>query len=161
VVNRWGKAGVRLTDEQAAHCARTAVATRNRREVARTADNAVAYRLWRAGEVKPYLITQALDARALWGPQVDIECGAKEPDVDLWEAGKLYPTWRQLLLLAQLCETNPRRLCEPRNVLTVEETSMRFHHFIPEQAPRVWSYDVPVVQATVGDAPFEIPETRR
>lgn len=54
---RWGKAGVRLTDQEAEHRNRAAVATRNRRASARAANNRVAYRLWRAGELKPYLIT--------------------------------------------------------------------------------------------------------
>jgi hypothetical protein len=38
----------------------------------------------------------------LEGPEVDIACGAKEPDVDRWEEGELYPTWEQLVLLAEL-----------------------------------------------------------
>jgi hypothetical protein len=156
-VNRWGKAGVRLTEEEAAHRGRTAVAERNRKAIARTADDRIAYRLWRAGQLQPNLITHALDARGLHGPQVDVECGAAEPDVDLWEAGKLYPTWRQLLLLAELTGNTPRFLCSSRDVLTVQQTSLRFHGWTADPAP-VRAFDPAAVAATVADAPHEMPE---
>lgn len=61
--------------------------------------------LWRAGRVVPAQITAALDAcdgGPLQGPQVDLDCGAQEPDVDNWEAGLLYPSWEQLQRLARL-----------------------------------------------------------
>lgn len=50
----------------------------------------------------PERITLALDLRGLDGPQVDIDCHAHEPEVDLWEAGLAVPTWDQLAALAQL-----------------------------------------------------------
>jgi hypothetical protein len=156
-MNRWGKAGVRLTEKEAEQRGRAAAASRNRHQRDRTADDRIAYRLWRAGELQPYLITIALDARGLDGPQVDIECGASEPDVDLWEAGKLYPTWRQLLLLAELCGVTPRFLCTKRDTIPVDHTSLRFHGHV-EDRPRVWSFDMDAVRRAVGDAPFEMPE---
>lgn len=62
---------------------------------------------WRRGLVVPHRITLALDIRQLHGPQVDRDCGAKEPDVDQWEAGEKYPTWEQLLALAALTDFDP------------------------------------------------------
>lgn len=50
----------------------------------------------------PARITMALDAKGLYGPEVDLACGAREPDVDRWEAGTLIPTAVQLRLLAEL-----------------------------------------------------------
>lgn len=155
---RWGKAGVRLTDQEAAQSARNAVANRNRRAIRQDAELRIAYRLWRAGEVKPYMITRCLDLHGLDGPEVDTACGAQEPDVDLWEAGKLYPTWRQLRFLADLCMTTPRFLCMAREVLTVENTSLRFHGHNAPTPPPVWAFETQAVQATVGNAPFEMPE---
>ncbi|MDF3320228.1 hypothetical protein P3G66_31950, partial [Rhodococcus sp. C3V] len=42
-----------------------------------------------------YRITRALDAAELYGPDVDIACGAQEPAVDEWEAGTRYPSFGQ------------------------------------------------------------------
>lgn len=156
-MRRWGKAGVQLTAAEAEQRGRAAAASRNRSKIRRNNDDRIAYRLWRAGELQPYLITHALDAKGFYGPQVDIACGAREPDVDLWEAGKLYPTWGQVLLLAKICEVTPRFICTKRDVLAVAETSMRFHGYVDDR-PRVWSFDMDAVRATVGDAPFEMPE---
>lgn len=52
----------------------------------------------------PKRITLALDAKGLYGPEVDIACGAQEPDVDRWETGELVPTAEQLVKLAALTE---------------------------------------------------------
>jgi|SRR5579859_4491868 len=156
---RWGKAGQRLTEQETAARTREAVARRNQAAVRRRADNAIAYRLWRAGELCPHLITQALDARGLHGPEVDLACGAQEPDVDLWEAGKLYPTWAQLCLLAELVGTTPRFLCtRDRDVLLVTDTTLRFHGYRDPVEPPVLSYPPDVVAATVADAPLTLPE---
>ncbi|WP_128644983.1 hypothetical protein [Rhodococcus sp. BS-15] len=57
---------------------------------------------WAAGEIVPFRITQALDGAGLFGPEVDTACGAAEPAVDEWEAGIRYPTFEQLLLLADI-----------------------------------------------------------
>lgn len=157
-MSRWGKAGVRLTEQEAAHRGRTAVATRNRQAITDASNLRIAYRLWRAGEVKPYMITRVLDSHSLYGPEVDDACGAAEPDVDLWEAGKLYPTWRQLRLLAEVCGTTPRFLCTPRGVLTVEQTSLRFHGPAEPTPPPVWTFEPQAVAATVAGAPAEMPE---
>lgn len=59
---------------------------------------------WNQGLVVPCRITAALDMRKLYGPEVDIACGAREPDVDRWEEGTLYPTWEQLQKLADLTQ---------------------------------------------------------
>lgn len=56
------------------------------------------------GVAVPAWITLALDSRGLAGPEVDIRCGAAEPDVDLWECGLLVPTRKQVELLARLTE---------------------------------------------------------
>jgi transcriptional regulator with XRE-family HTH domain len=56
----------------------------------------------RQGRPYPERITLALDARALYGPEVDVACGAVEPAVDRWETGEEEPTWEQLEKLAAL-----------------------------------------------------------
>jgi hypothetical protein len=56
----------------------------------------------RQGKPYPRRITQALDSRELYGPEVDIACGAVEPAVDRWETGEEVPTWEQLEKLAEL-----------------------------------------------------------
>ncbi|TIH34948.1 hypothetical protein D4765_11675 [Subtercola vilae] len=58
---------------------------------------------WEDGKLIPDRITTYLDMAGLDGPGVDEACGVKEPAVDLWEAGELYPTWEQLLALANIC----------------------------------------------------------
>lgn len=50
----------------------------------------------------PTRYTHALNARRLYGPEVDRACGAEEPAVDEWEAGRLDPTPEQVELMAQL-----------------------------------------------------------
>ena len=57
--------------------------------------------------VVPARITLALDAAGLWGPDVDLACGAREPDVDHWEAGITTPTPEQVRLLADLTGMTP------------------------------------------------------
>lgn len=145
---RWGKAGVRLTQEE--------IAASNIRAMRHRQDEEVAFKLWRSGQVRPYRITMALDARQLYGPQVDEACGAQEPDVDLWEAGKLYPTWRQVQLLAKLCGVTPRFFTEKDRSLPILATTMRFHMSAAElkelesEPPPAWEFPADVVAATVG-----------
>jgi hypothetical protein len=158
MAGKWGKPGVRLTEQEIAQRGRAATARRNRRAITEKANDRIAYKLWRAGEVKPYMITRCLDVKGLYGPEVDKACGAEEPDVDLWEAGKLYPTWQQLLLLAKLCGVTPRFLCSPHELITVEQTSLRFHGHDAPTPPPVWGFQIDAVQAVVGNAPFEMPE---
>lgn len=123
----WKAAGVRMTDQEvAALRARAGV-----RRVQREHDDRVAYQYWAAGLLEPWRITMYLNAKALYGPEVDQACGVEEPAVDLWEAGKLYPTWEQTLLLCQLVGVTPRALLAPRPpLIRVDQTSMRFH--VPE-----------------------------
>lgn len=150
MTRRWGRAGQRLTDEEVVARGRAATARRNKDRIVREADDAAAYKLWRAGMVKPYLITMALDAKGLEGPEVDVACGASEPDVDLWEAGELYPTWEQLQLLAALTGNTARFFCFERRLQPFAATSMRFHVSNYEEPELVLSFDPAVVAATVG-----------
>lgn len=62
---------------------------------------------WRAGYLIPARITQVLDMRGLYGPEVDEACGVEEPTVDQWEAGEVYPTWEQVLALSALTGHGP------------------------------------------------------
>lgn len=93
----------------------------------RTADIERARRLWLEGLVIPAHITMVLDALGLFGPEVDESCGAKEPDVAEWEAGRLYPSFEQICALAELTGKSPRYFMGPITTLSVHETSMRFH----------------------------------
>lgn len=68
------------------------------------------YQLWQAGALVPHTITQLLNANGLYGPEVDVACLAEEPAVDEWEAGTRYPTWEQVLALAELVEVQPAYL---------------------------------------------------
>jgi len=150
---RWGKAGQRLDEREISRRSREAAQRRGKAKLAREADDAVAYKLWRAGELRPDRITMALNAAKLYGPEVDVACGAAEPDVDLWEAGKLYPTWEQVLLLAKLTGVTPRLLCTRGPDLRVSDTSLRFHGFRDDPEPLVTFYPPEVVAATVTVAP--------
>jgi hypothetical protein len=125
---RWGKPGVRLTPAQvAARQARARVSTQQR-DRRREADTEVAHRLWAEGMVAPCMITAALDMHQMYGPEVDAACNAAEPEVDLWEAGKLYPRWDQLCALAELTGRPPRYFTSLEHLpLDVMATSMRFH----------------------------------
>lgn len=150
-MSRWGKAGQRLTEQEVADRNRAVVAHRNRRKADVEAREARDYQLWAAGLLKPWRITVALDSRNLFGPAVDTACGAREPDVDLWEAGKLYPTWEQTKLLAELVGTTPEFLCAAGEPLRVSQTSLRFHGHEDPYEPLVWSYPAEVVAARIGD----------
>jgi len=107
----WGKAGERITAEEARH--RAAERARQRRARTNKAEakmratveqrTAEAKLRWENGLARPDAITLYLDARGLYGPEVDAACGVAEPTVDLWEEGRVYPTWEQLLALAELC----------------------------------------------------------
>lgn len=124
---RWGRAGVRLSEQEA----RARAAMRRKRALL-SADRmrereAMAKRRWAAGLVVPASITSALDMHQLEGPEVDQACGVEEPAVDLWEEGKLYPTWEQLVALSKLTGVTPYFLTIQREVLNIYDTSMRFH----------------------------------
>ena len=53
----------------------------------------------------------------------------EEPAVDQWEAGKLYPTWGQVLALATLTGFPVQFFTEPvkGEGIAAKDTSMRFH----------------------------------
>lgn len=53
----------------------------------------------------PRRCTLVLDAVQAEGAWVDAACGAAEPEVDLWEAGHLYPSWENTVRLAALTGT--------------------------------------------------------
>jgi hypothetical protein len=82
---------------------------------------------WRSGTVQPFIITQALDARNLYGPGVDHACGVREPAVDHWEAGTLYPTLAQLRALAVLTGYPLLFFTTAHEPVAFEDTTMRFH----------------------------------
>ncbi|WP_404316308.1 hypothetical protein [Prescottella equi] len=71
------------------------------------------YDLWQAGKLVPWAITHLLDAGGHAGPSVDLACGVQEPAVDLWEAGRLYPSWEQTVALARLLNVRVRILMHP------------------------------------------------
>ena len=128
MTGRWGKAGVRLTPEQVRARAGRILLRRQQGAEYRARSLAIAKQKWAAGLVVPHMITLALDARDLYGPEVDVACRAKEPEVDLWEAGKLYPQWDQLVALAELTGNTPNWFTEAGSgALSAFHTSMRFH----------------------------------
>lgn len=129
---RWGEAGVRLTDGQTAtidhhgHLARVQAEQRHAEKLRE------ARMKWAKGMLVPHHITAALNFCNLYGPEVDIACGAKEPDVDMWEAGVLYPSWEQVVALGKLCGRHPIRFMGPPvPPLPIEATSL-LHHLPPE-----------------------------
>lgn len=98
-----------------------------------------AYQAWAAGEVVPHRITQALDLRGLYGPEVDEACGVAEPQVDMWEAGELYPAWESLVLLAELTDFPPEffTLACDQPLLRAADTSLVHHirNLPPDEEP--------------------------
>lgn len=156
---KWGKAGERLDTAERDRRLSAIRSQRNQARQSRRKDDEVAYRLWRHGEVRPWCITMALNAKDLYGPEVDVACGAVEPDVDLWEAGKLYPRWEQLQKLAALTGVTPRFFTMVEPPVPFELTTARFH--IPSSE---WDVTAPVRQfvpdaVAVGVAgyPMEMP----
>lgn len=116
----WGKAGERITTAQARERARARLAPARRAAAVYGPNHAArtraARRAWAAGLTIPYMITRYLDYRGLDGPEVDRACGVEEPTVDLWEAGRVYPTWEQLTALADLCRVPVWRFVEDDNI---------------------------------------------
>jgi hypothetical protein len=147
---RWGKAGQPLTAQEAAKI--------GQRHYARGLTDHRAHRQWQAGELVPYRITVALDMQRLEGPEVDEACGAREPDVDMWEAGTKYPTWEQLQLLAKLTGCTERFFMLPASGHLPLETSMRFHRIGGQkvawrQPPPVRAFTPEAIAATVRSQP--------
>lgn len=125
---KWGKAGRRLDPKEAERRRTTILARKYRDAASHERDLARARSNWAAGLVVPWRITIALDAKSLYGPEVDEACDAQEPDVDRWEAGYLYPTWEQLLLLAELTRCTARFFTmHDVQPLPAAATSLRFH----------------------------------
>lgn len=124
---RWGKAGVRLTEQEAATidfrnaCRATEAAERTERDEQQARDG------WKAGRLRPYLITYALDRHGLYGPEVDEACGTVEPAVDEWEAGVRYPTWPEFKALAALTMYPLGHFVRDANPIPFGATSLRFH----------------------------------
>ncbi|MFD2421633.1 hypothetical protein [Amycolatopsis pigmentata] len=117
---RWGKAGVPLTAQEAANIGQR----QHQRQAADEAAQRETYRAWRSGCVSPWRITAALDLRDLYGPEVDEACGVTEPAVDMWEAGQLYPTWEQLLALAELTHFPPGFFVLGGEPIPIDATSL-------------------------------------
>ncbi|MDX3661252.1 hypothetical protein PV646_28440 [Streptomyces sp. ID05-26A] len=125
---RWGKAGVRLSTQEADRRRTEILAQKHRAAASHERDVSKAHSNWAAGLVVPWRITQALNAADLYGPEVDLACGAREPDVDQWEAGELYPTWEQLQLLAKLTGCTARFFTfQDAAPIPIEMTSLWFH----------------------------------
>jgi hypothetical protein len=103
-VTPWKSPGVRYTPAEWEARRRGLVTGKNQARAARQRTEDEARRMWEAGRIIPARITAALDLHGLEGPQVDIDCGAMEPDVDHWELGILYPTWEQFVKLATLTD---------------------------------------------------------
>lgn len=61
----------------------------------------------------PERITQALDLRELYGPEVDQALGGEEPMVDEWESGERVPTLEQMQRLAVLTGFSVRYFYQP------------------------------------------------
>lgn len=118
MTRKWGKAGERLapltTAEKQARAKRLAANASDERAIANSLDET--RRAWEQGRIFPYRITMALDMGGHYGPEVDIACLAEEPAVDEWEAGTRYPTWEQLLALADLTSCMPKFFTIARGV---------------------------------------------
>lgn len=135
MTRRWGKAGVRLTSVQTADRARKrsvhdAIGDQKHAEMLR-----IARIKWAAGLVIPDHITVVLDMGGHYGPEVDAACLAAEPDVDMWEAGRLYPRWEQVRALSKLTGFGEVYLMGPaRQRISWRETSLQFH-YLPSDEP--------------------------
>lgn len=152
---RWGKAGVRLTEREAA-----SIDFRNACRAVKAAewaerDERQGYEAWKAGRIRPYLITHALNRRGLYGPEVDEACGTEEPAVDEWEAGARYPTWPQFKALAALTMYPLGFFTRNANLIPFEATSLRFH-LKPGQKPPpepVLCFEPEAIWAVTGTSP--------
>lgn len=121
----WGKAGQRLTEREVDQRRRARGFEHVAWEQHRAARVAEARRNWEAGKVAPWRITHALGD--LNGPGVDLACGVVEPTVDHWELGIVYPTWRQLELLAELTGYPVGFFCLDDRPILASETSLAYH----------------------------------
>lgn len=168
---KWGRHGQRLTDQEREQRHRDRTARRNKQQLAerraeqvRLLDDKIAYQLWAAGQLVPDRITACLDAQGLEGPEVDVACLAREPEVDLWEAGVLYPSWEQTLALAHLCHVTPRFLMhdyKDSHTIDPRDTTLRFHlpaHAFEDDGPPVLRFTEAAIRARMSGLPIELPE---
>jgi hypothetical protein len=141
---RWGKAGVRLTGREAA-----AIDSRNARRHAEAKlvaerDEREGRDAWARGLIRPWAITLALNARGLYGPQVDEACGTVEPAVD---------TWDELKALAELT-LYPIAFftTAAHEAIAVEDASLRFTLRPGEDAPPrpVLCFEPAAIEAATG-----------
>lgn len=132
--SKWGKAGQRGAEATRRRCKARGF---HRREMEQQQEkDEQARQKWLMGLVVPAHITMALDGADLHGPQVDWACGVQEPAVDNWEAGRLYPTWEQILRLAELTGRRPSYFMAPvHDITSLYDTSMRFHLTFAERHP--------------------------
>lgn len=123
-------------------------ASRQRRE--REGDCAE-YQAWKEGRLRPFVITDALNARDLYGPLVDAACGTCEPAVDMWESGQLYPTWDELKALADLTDypVSFFTIVDHRP-LRAQDTSMRFHTKVELEPEPVLCFEIAAIEAATG-----------
>lgn len=150
---RWGKAGQRLTEAEAAGRDRSRRAEANKAAAAREKSDAIAKKLWEHGLIQPYRITAALDAGRHEGPEVDEACGVEEPTVDLWEAGKVYPTWEQLLALSELTGYGPIWFTRGHGPeIEPGDTSLRFHTRNWKDTPALREFDAAAIHQTLHGA---------
>lgn len=124
---RWGRAGVRLTAAEHDRRRHARAYRRHQERLRADQDLQKAYAGWRLGLVAPWRITHALDAGGHEGPQVDIACGTAEPAVDEWESGHRYPTFEQLLLLAELTGFSAAWFVRTEEPLDPRHTTMWGH----------------------------------
>jgi hypothetical protein len=148
---RWGKAGVRLTADEikAAERVRRVEANKERLAEERALEKARAD--WAAGHVVPWLITISLDAKHLYGPEVDEQCGVPEPGVDMWEAGTLYPSFEQLCALAKLTGKTPGYFMARPGVVGIKpsDTTLRFHYDCGDEKEPVMAFKPEAIAAAV------------
>lgn len=133
-MTRWTKAGVRADTGESEAQRRRIAGRKVQADLAQKRMEREAHDAWAQGLVRPFRITHALDSRELYGPEVDIALGGREPMVDEWEAGVRYPTWEQVQALAKLTDYPLVFFTRSPGKIPVgwRHTSMRFH--VPKAA---------------------------
>ncbi|MFT7021337.1 MAG: transcriptional regulator with XRE-family HTH domain [Rhodococcus sp. (in: high G+C Gram-positive bacteria)] len=115
---------------------------------------------WAAGEMLPFRITQALDGAGLFGPEVDTACGAAEPAVDEWEAGVRYPTFEQLLLLADITGHDPEWFFDRGSEVDIDirDTTLWWHMTERQRQqwrPPIGEFTEHAIQSCVGTDEYD------
>lgn len=114
--------------------------------------------VWEFGELSPYKLTLWMDYRGINGPEVDHHCGVEEPTVDQWEAGTVYPTWEQLLALAEFCQIPVWYFTEESVVDQGQFFICSRSRKLPPEPPRITAY-TPEALATAKQRPWLTPTT--